>query len=264
MKQIIALAGISLFLATGSAAAPGAKPAPKKPAKPAVPTAAAKMAFTDAASTWGDIQVQVKDLAQLIQEKRLDEVHPVAFEIRDLVRTLPDKSKSLPAAGMKKLEAQVRVMDRLAEQLDRYADAGKQPETARQQQAVLRALGTIKALYPAGVLTSQPPAAPAASKDRQLYLTPGGAYTEADIKANGSQLPSQKFRGVRVNHDLKPAVGDRICPITLTKANPGYSWVIGGKEYLFCCPPCLEEFLTLAKKDPAAIKPPETYVKQAP
>jgi YHS domain-containing protein len=218
--------------------------------------------FAEAASTWADIQLQVKDLAELIREQRLDEVHPVAFEIRDLVRTLPDKSQALSAASRVRLAAQVRVVDRLAEQLDRYGDDGKQAEAARQAQSLARALATIKSLYPAGVLATAPAPAAVSSKDRELYLTPGGAYTQADIEANGSQLPAQKFRGVKVSHDLKPAVGDRICPVTLTKANPSYSWTIGGKAYLFCCPPCLEEFLTKAKQAPASLQPPDAYVKK--
>jgi len=218
--------------------------------------------LADAAAIWADIQAQVTDLAQLVKEKRLDEIHPVAFEIRDLVRTLPDKSKSLPAPAHKKLEAQVRVVDRLAEQLDKYGDAGNQPGTVRQHQALLKTLGTIKSLYPAGSLTVRVAGPVGSSKERELYLTPGGIYTAADIKANGNQLPTQKFRGVRVSHDLKPKPGDRICPITLTKANPGYTWVVGGKAYLFCCPPCVEEFVTKAKTDPAGIKAPEDYVKK--
>jgi YHS domain-containing protein len=219
--------------------------------------------FLEAAATWADVQVQLRDLAELIRAGRLDEVHPVAFEIRDLVRTLPERSKALPAASLRRLEAQVRVLDRLAEQLDRYADAGKAADTARQEQAVRRTLAAIEALYPRGALRVHVPAAPATSRERELYLTPGGAYTAEDIRANGNQLPSQRFRGVRVNHDLKPAVGDRICPITLTRANPGFRWTIAGKEYLFCCPPCVEEYVTLAKTNPGALKPPDEFIKKA-
>jgi hypothetical protein len=257
MKRLLILTAAAALLIAAPGYAQKARPAAPKPAavKPAI-------RFAEANTVWADIQAQVKDLEQMVQEKRLDEVHPVAFEIRDLVRTLPDKSKILPAANLKKLESQVRIMDRLAEQLDKYADARNHPATVRQQQAVLRALGTIKALYPAGSFAVHTAAPAANSKERDLYLTPGGAYTEADVRANGSQLPAQKFKGVRVSHDLKPNPGDRICPITLTKANPGYTWVIGGKEYQFCCPPCVEEYVTLAKKDPTAIKPPETFVKK--
>lgn len=83
--------------------------------------------------------------------------------------------------------------------------------------------------------------------ERQLYLTPGGLYTQADIEANGNVTASQKFKGLRASHDLKPQSGDLLCPITLTKANSQFSWVVNGKEYLFCCPPCVDEFVALAK-----------------
>jgi hypothetical protein len=93
----------------------------------------------------------------------------------------------------------------------------------------------------------------------KLYLTAGGKYTAEDIIANGSQTASQKFRGFQPAHDLKPKAGDRICPITMTKANPQCTWIVGGKEYQFCCPPCVEEFVQLAKTKPEEIKAPEEY-----
>jgi multiple sugar transport system substrate-binding protein len=39
-----------------------------------------------------------------------------------------------------------------------------------------------------------------------------------------------------------------ICPISKTKAAPKFSWVVGGKTYQFCCPPCVDEFVQTAKK----------------
>lgn len=254
MKTLLVLA---LTLAAPVTAAPTA-------AKPAsAPALKADPRFHQAAETWNDVRLQLRDLADLIRQKRLDEVHPVVFEIRDLVRTLPDRSPQLGPAGLKKLEAQVRVIDRLAELVDRYADAGKLPETARQHQALLQALASIEALYPKGALAAAKSHAPSVSdKERELYLTPGGAYTQADVEANGNQTAAQKFKGVKVTHDIKPNPGDPICPITLTKANPGFNWIIGGKKYVFCCPPCVEEYLTKVKKDPAAIRPPEEFIKK--
>lgn len=257
MKRSIWMACIGLALTAAVLPAGAAQ----KPA-PATGKAKAAAKFPEAAATWADVQAQVTELDQLVKEKRLDEVHPVAFEIRDLVRTLPDKSRALGPAGLRKLATQVRIVDRLAEQLDRYGDAGNQAGTVRQQQALLKALGTIRSLYPTGTLTVRVGVPAGSSRERDLYLTPGGIYTAADIKANGNQLPGQKFRGVKVNHDLMPKPGDRICPITLTKANPGYTWVIGGKEYQFCCPPCVEEFVRKARTEPGAIKPPGEYVKK--
>ena len=98
-------------------------------------------------------------------------------------------------------------------------------------------------------------------EERKLYLTAGGKYTEADIKANGNVTASQKFKGVASSHDMFPKQGDRICPITLTKANPDFTWIIDGKPYQFCCPPCVDEFVKLAKEQPDAIKDPDSYIK---
>ena len=98
-------------------------------------------------------------------------------------------------------------------------------------------------------------------EERELYLTPGGKYTEADIAANGNMTASQKFAGVKASHDLNPKPGDTICPITLTKANPKFTWVVGGKAYEFCCPPCVDEFVKLAKAG-GDIKSPEEFVKK--
>jgi len=98
--------------------------------------------------------------------------------------------------------------------------------------------------------------------ERQLYLTPGGLYTQADIEANGKVTASQKFASFQASHDLKPKVGDKICPVTLTKANPKCSWIVGGKSYEFCCPPCVDEFVALAKTKPEEVKQPDQYVKR--
>jgi YHS domain-containing protein len=106
------------------------------------------------------------------------------------------------------------------------------------------------------------PAKVADEQERELYLTPGGLYTEEDIAANGNLTVSQKFKGVMAAHDLHPKTGDMLCPITFTKANPKFSWVVGGKTYEFCCPPCVDEFVATAKRDPAAIKEPADYIKR--
>ncbi len=58
-------------------------------------------------------------------------------------------------------------------------------------------------------------------------------------------------------HDARPKPGERVCPVTDTKANPKLTWVVGGKTYQFCCPPCITEFVAKAKKDPTSIKPPK-------
>ncbi len=97
--------------------------------------------------------------------------------------------------------------------------------------------------------------------ERQLYLEPGGLYTAADIAANGGLTASQKFAGFKPSHDFDPQPGDLLCPVTRTKANPACEWTIDGRQYTFCCPPCVDEFLELAKRDPQQVQDPEKYVK---
>ncbi len=99
-------------------------------------------------------------------------------------------------------------------------------------------------------------------EEEKLLLTPGGKYTEDDIRANGNSTVSQKYRGFKANHDVKPRPGEKICPVTRTKANPRCIWVVGGKTYEFCCPPCIDEFVRRAKEKPQTIKEPENYVKK--
>lgn len=97
---------------------------------------------------------------------------------------------------------------------------------------------------------------------KELFLTPAGKYTQSDIMANGNQVPSQKFQGFIPSHSVNMKTGDLVCPITLTKANPNYTWVVNGKSYAFCCPSCIDEFLVLAKEHPEMLKEPEEYVKK--
>ncbi len=98
--------------------------------------------------------------------------------------------------------------------------------------------------------------------ERRIYLTAGGKLTAADIKANGSTTPSQRYRGFRSEHDMHPVAGETICPITQTKANPKCTWIVGGKQYAFCCPPCIDEFVKLAKEQPERIQDPSAYVAE--
>ena len=97
--------------------------------------------------------------------------------------------------------------------------------------------------------------------ERKLYLTPGGLYTEADIKANGGVTASEKYKGRMPTHDAHPKAGDRVCPVSETLANPKFAWVVGGKTYLFCCPPCIDEFVKTAKESPEKVKEPGAYVQ---
>jgi hypothetical protein len=100
------------------------------------------------------------------------------------------------------------------------------------------------------------------AEEAKLFLSPGGLYTAADIKANGNTIPAVKFNGIRPTHDSHPKPGQKICPISETVSNPKFAWVIGSKTYEFCCIPCIEEFVATAKEKPDQIKDPSEYVKK--
>lgn len=112
-----------------------------------------------------------------------------------------------------------------------------------------------------GSLEPEMPTKVVAEAERELYLTPGGIYTMEDIEANDGLTSSQKFVGFMATHDFNPQLGDILCPVTRTKGNPECTWVIGGQEYQFCCPPCIDEFVMMAKDRPESIGPPEDYIK---
>jgi hypothetical protein len=99
-------------------------------------------------------------------------------------------------------------------------------------------------------------------EEEKLLLSAGGKYTEADIQANGGTTASRRYKGIQASHDARPRLGEKLCPVSLTKANREFAWVVGGKTYVFCCPPCVEEFVRRAKEQPQLIKEPEAYVKK--
>jgi YHS domain-containing protein len=124
--------------------------------------------------------------------------------------------------------------------------------------------GRFRAAFSSQPAPEPPPAMPvglSGAEEALLYLEPQGKYTETDILANGPLLPAAKFRGVRSVHDFNPRPGDRICPVTRTKANPAFAWVIDGQTYTFCCPPCIDEFVAAAKERPESIQAADSYVK---
>lgn len=110
---------------------------------------------------------------------------------------------------------------------------------------------------------SSMPAAITGTEEQKLYFTPGGKYTQADIDANGKLSAGAKFRGFMSKHDMSPKPGEIICPVTFTKANPKIEWQVDGKKYLFCCPPCVDEFVRMSKEEPDSLKAPEDYIQGA-
>jgi hypothetical protein len=79
-------------------------------------------------------------LAQVVKDKKLAEVHPHAFAVRDLANAFPAKAA---ADKKKQVEGTAKSIAMLAEELDKSGDANDQPKT----EANLKKLdGLIKTL----------------------------------------------------------------------------------------------------------------------
>ena len=111
----------------------------------------------------------------------------------------------------------------------------------------------------AGAPFDEDSAAKAVAAEAALFSTPGGRYGADDIRANGDRAAAEKYRGERPAHEDRPAAGERVCPVSRARADPRFAWVVGGRKYLFCCPPCVDEFVTTAKERPDEVREPEFY-----
>jgi len=99
-----------------------------------------------------------------------------------------------------------------------------------------------------------------AARVKEMYLTPGGIYTLADIKANGNTTAAEKFKGKVWEHADNLKVGDRICPVTNNKAEAECAWTVQSQSYQFCCPPCVDKFVGWAHNQPEKVKNANEYV----
>lgn len=105
---------------------------------------------------WHEVKEHEEELGKIIAAKNLDKVHEVAFEIRDLVNALPDKSKDLAADKLAKVKANAKFVADLAGRLDKSGDAKDQVGTETNFKKLQGILKTIESLYaPATLRTGE-------------------------------------------------------------------------------------------------------------
>ena len=105
-----------------------------------------------AGGIWAEVKEHEEQLGKLIADKKLDKVHEVAFEIRDLVNALPDKSKDLSADKLAKVKANAKFATDLAKRLDESGDTNDQAGTEANFKKLQGILKTIASLYPPDAL----------------------------------------------------------------------------------------------------------------
>ncbi|MBI3601992.1 MAG: transporter [Candidatus Omnitrophica bacterium] len=96
---------------------------------------------------WAEVKEHEEQLGKIIADKKLDKVHEVAFEIRDLVNALPDKSMDLLDDKLAKVKSNVKYVADIAKRLDESGDAGDQVVTEANFKKLQDFLKTIEAQY---------------------------------------------------------------------------------------------------------------------
>lgn len=75
------------------------------------------------------VDKRVKDLENIIAANTLDKVHVSAFEIRDLLLAMPDKTNTLADAEKTTLKSSLNKIKQLAGLLDKYGDTKDMAQT---------------------------------------------------------------------------------------------------------------------------------------
>lgn len=104
-----------------------------------------------AAGIFKEVKEHEEELGKTIAAKKLDDVHHLAFAIRDLVNALPEKSKDLDSEKLGKLKANAKFVASLADRLDKSGDAGNQTETEANFKKLQGILKQIRGLYPKSI-----------------------------------------------------------------------------------------------------------------
>jgi hypothetical protein len=100
-----------------------------------------------AAGIWSEVKEHEEELGKAIADKKLGQVHEIAFEIRDMVNALPDKSKDLAADKQAKVKAYAKYIADIAERLDKSGDANDQATTEANFKKLQGFLKTIEEQY---------------------------------------------------------------------------------------------------------------------
>ena len=123
---------------------------------------------------WAEVKEHEEELGKTVADKKLDKVHEAAFEIRDLVNALPDKSMDLPADSLAKVTSNARYVADIAKRLDESGDAGDQAATEANFTKLQGLLKTIEAQYPPEILAVSQ--ASSADQKVKMYVCPMDGY----------------------------------------------------------------------------------------
>lgn len=111
-------------------------------------TNASVVPFDAASKTWIQVEQAKVEMDVGMKEKNLDKVHSAATKIRDLVKTLPDQSATLPEDKRKLLDSHVKNVDELTGMMNGLTDSNDMKPVQEHQMAMNDALDMMKGIYP--------------------------------------------------------------------------------------------------------------------
>lgn len=153
-------------------------------------------------ATWQAVLKKHAELQGATASQSLPMIHMLAFRLRDLCNTLPQKSGDLPAEKLRRVQGAVKNIARLAEELDKTGDARDLPGT----QANLKKLdGLLKLLAnqyePAALadISKEPPPSEAALKAKEH------AHSDHESKRGGvlMMMNDWHIEGVQVDNQFR-------------------------------------------------------------
>ena len=103
-------------------------------------------------ATWHEIKEHEKKLEETIKAGKLEEVHEIAFSIRDLTKSLFEESKGHPGIPVGMLMVNINQVAAIAESLDEYGDASDKQKTEAEFEKLKSILNAIEKQYPNGTL----------------------------------------------------------------------------------------------------------------
>ncbi len=123
---------------------------------------------------WAEVKEHEEELGKIIADKKFDKVHEAAFEIRDMVNALPDKSTNLPADNLARVKSNSKYVADIAKRLDESGDAGDQAATEANFKKLQDFLKTIEAQYPPEILAASEVSS--ANQKVKMYVCPMDGY----------------------------------------------------------------------------------------
>lgn len=138
--SLIKQTSLSVLLGASILFAAGAPAAEESEAKIAIPATADAI--------WQAIESNLAQLHGALSSGKLETVHIHAYAVRDLVRALPTHSTTLSADALRKVKAEGKFVDTIAERMDQTGDAKDKAGTQANLLKLEGVLKLLRAQYP--------------------------------------------------------------------------------------------------------------------